>query len=143
MRLDRVWGQYPLEFDIMPFLTATNMAVVVIAISGASLFLAAIIMRFGKAGFWVIWAIYMIGCLAYLGLKKKYADMKRPYVAPLGKLGCDQDRQNHPRNQSGFCTDGFKECNPYPDRNRVVSASWGMDCMADCPETSCNGLKQR
>lgn len=31
---------------------------------------------------------YMIGCLAYLGLKKKYADMKRPYVAPLGKLGC-------------------------------------------------------
>lgn len=64
MRLDRVWGQYPLEFDIMPFLTATNMAVVVIAISGASLFLAAIIMRFGKAGFWVIWAIYMIGCLA-------------------------------------------------------------------------------
>ncbi len=31
---------------------------------------------------------YMIGCLAYLGLKKKYADMKRPYVAPLGNLGC-------------------------------------------------------
>lgn len=31
---------------------------------------------------------YMIGCLAYLGLKKNYADMKRPYVAPLGKAGC-------------------------------------------------------
>ena len=31
---------------------------------------------------------YMIGCLAYLGLKKKYPDMKRPYKAPLGKLGC-------------------------------------------------------
>lgn len=31
---------------------------------------------------------YMIGCLAYLGLKVKYADMKRPYVAPFGKLGC-------------------------------------------------------
>lgn len=31
---------------------------------------------------------YMIGCLAYLGLKIRYADMKRPYVAPMGKLGC-------------------------------------------------------
>lgn len=31
---------------------------------------------------------YMIGCLAYLGLKKKCPDMKRPYTAPLGNLGC-------------------------------------------------------
>ena len=31
---------------------------------------------------------YMIGCLSYLGLKKKYADMNRPYTAPLGKVGC-------------------------------------------------------
>ena len=31
---------------------------------------------------------YMIGCCAYLGLKVKYADMRRPYTAPLGKLGC-------------------------------------------------------
>lgn len=31
---------------------------------------------------------YMIGCLAYLGLKKKYPTIKRPYKAPLGKVGC-------------------------------------------------------
>lgn len=31
---------------------------------------------------------YMIGCLAYLGLKVKYADMRRPYNAPFGKFGC-------------------------------------------------------
>lgn len=31
---------------------------------------------------------YMIGCLSYLGLLKKYPDMKRPYKAPLGKFGC-------------------------------------------------------
>lgn len=31
---------------------------------------------------------YMIGCLAYLGLKKKYPYMNRPYVAPMGKIGC-------------------------------------------------------
>lgn len=31
---------------------------------------------------------YMIGCLAYMGLRKKFPDMKRPYKAPLGKLGC-------------------------------------------------------
>lgn len=31
---------------------------------------------------------YMIGCLSYLGLKTKYSDMNRPYVAPLGRLGC-------------------------------------------------------
>ncbi|MCQ2584342.1 MAG: APC family permease [Treponema sp.] len=31
---------------------------------------------------------YMIGCLSYLGLKKKCPDMNRPYKAPLGKLGC-------------------------------------------------------
>ena len=31
---------------------------------------------------------YMIGCLSYMGLKKKYPDMKRPYKAPLGVIGC-------------------------------------------------------
>lgn len=31
---------------------------------------------------------YMIGCLSYMGLKKKYPDMKRPYKAPLGVVGC-------------------------------------------------------
>ena len=31
---------------------------------------------------------YMIGCLSYLGLCKKYPDMNRPYKAPLGKIGC-------------------------------------------------------
>ena len=31
---------------------------------------------------------YMIGCLAYLGLKKYYPHMHRPYTAPLGTLGC-------------------------------------------------------
>lgn len=31
---------------------------------------------------------YIIGCMSYLGLKKKYPDMNRPYIAPLGKIGC-------------------------------------------------------
>lgn len=31
---------------------------------------------------------YMIGCLSYIGLRKKYPDMHRPYQAPLGKFGC-------------------------------------------------------
>lgn len=31
---------------------------------------------------------YIIGCLAYLGLKKRLPDLKRPYVAPMGKAGC-------------------------------------------------------
>lgn len=31
---------------------------------------------------------YMIGCLAYLGLKVKYSKMNRPYIAPYGKIGC-------------------------------------------------------
>ena len=31
---------------------------------------------------------YMIGCLAYLGLKKHYPDMNRPYKAPAGTVGC-------------------------------------------------------
>ena len=31
---------------------------------------------------------YMIGCMSYLGLKKKYPEMNRPYIAPLGKIGC-------------------------------------------------------
>lgn len=30
---------------------------------------------------------YMIGCLAYLGLKKKYPKLYRPYNAPYGKFG--------------------------------------------------------
>ena len=30
---------------------------------------------------------YIIGCLAYIGLKKKYPNLKRPYKAPFGTFG--------------------------------------------------------
>ena len=30
---------------------------------------------------------YMIGCLSYLGLRRKYPEMRRPYKAPLGTFG--------------------------------------------------------
>lgn len=31
---------------------------------------------------------YIIGCLAYMGLRKNRPDMERPYKAPMGFLGC-------------------------------------------------------
>lgn len=31
---------------------------------------------------------YIIGCAAYLGLKKKRTDLLRPYTAPFGVIGC-------------------------------------------------------
>lgn len=31
---------------------------------------------------------YIIGCLAYLGLKRKRVDLQRPYQAPWGRVGC-------------------------------------------------------
>lgn len=31
---------------------------------------------------------YMIGCLSYMGLRQKYPDLKRPYKASYGVLGC-------------------------------------------------------
>lgn len=31
---------------------------------------------------------YMIGCMAYIGLQNKYPNLKKPYKAPLGKIGC-------------------------------------------------------
>ncbi len=31
---------------------------------------------------------YMIGCLAYMGLRRKYPDLRRPYKAPYGVIGC-------------------------------------------------------
>lgn len=31
---------------------------------------------------------YMIGCLAYMGLKRRHPELKRPYKAPYGVLGC-------------------------------------------------------
>lgn len=31
---------------------------------------------------------YMIGCLSYMGLKRRCPDLKRPYKAPYGVLGC-------------------------------------------------------
>lgn len=31
---------------------------------------------------------YMIGCLAYMGLRRRYPDLRRPYKAPYGVLGC-------------------------------------------------------
>lgn len=30
---------------------------------------------------------YMIGCIAYLGLKKRYPRIRRPYIAPMGSVG--------------------------------------------------------
>lgn len=32
--------------------------------------------------------VYMIACLAYMGLRRNYPDLKRPYKAPYGVLGC-------------------------------------------------------
>ncbi len=31
---------------------------------------------------------YMIGCLAYMGLRRRYPDLRRPYKAPYGVIGC-------------------------------------------------------
>lgn len=31
---------------------------------------------------------YIIGCMSYIGLKKKFPEMKRPYKAPAGVFGC-------------------------------------------------------
>lgn len=31
---------------------------------------------------------YMIGCMAYMGLKRLHPELKRPYKAPYGVLGC-------------------------------------------------------
>lgn len=31
---------------------------------------------------------YMIGCLAYMGLRRKYPNLRRPYKAPYGVIGC-------------------------------------------------------
>ena len=31
---------------------------------------------------------YMIGCLAYMGLKRRHPELHRPYKAPYGVLGC-------------------------------------------------------
>lgn len=31
---------------------------------------------------------YMIGCLSYMGLRRRHPELKRPYKAPYGVLGC-------------------------------------------------------
>lgn len=73
---------------IHPKYKTPHVAVIVVGIINFVLIITGSIDYIASVSLISLAVCYMIGCLAYLGLKKKYPDLKRPYVVPLGKLGC-------------------------------------------------------
>ena len=62
-------------------------AVVVVGVINAILIATGSINYIASVSLISLAICYMIGCLSYIGLKRKYAEMKRPYKAPLGIVG--------------------------------------------------------
>ena len=82
-------GALPKVFaKIHPKYKTPHIAIIVVGIINIILIATGSIDYIASVSLISLAVCYMIGCLAYLGLKKKYPDMKRPYIAPLGKLGC-------------------------------------------------------
>ncbi len=73
---------------IHPKFKTPHVAVVVVGIINFILIATGSIDYIASVSLISLAVCYMIGCLAYLGLQKNYPDMKRPYKAPLGKVGC-------------------------------------------------------
>ncbi|WP_294782908.1 APC family permease [uncultured Eubacterium sp.] len=73
---------------IHPKFKTPHIAVIVVGIINFVLIATGSINYIASVSLISLAVCYMIGCLSYLGLKKKYPEMKRPYKAPLGKVGC-------------------------------------------------------
>ncbi len=73
---------------IHPKFKTPHIAVVVVGVINFILIATGSINYIASVSLISLAVCYMIGCLSYLGLKKKYPEMKRPYKAPLGTFGC-------------------------------------------------------
>ena len=73
---------------VHPKYKTPHVAVVVVGVINFTLIATGSIDYIASVSLISLAVCYMIGCLAYLGLEKKYPDMKRPYTAPMGKIGC-------------------------------------------------------
>ena len=73
---------------VHPKYKTPHVAVVVVGVINFTLIATGSIDYIASVSLISLAVCYMIGCLAYLGLEKKYPDMKRPYKAPMGKIGC-------------------------------------------------------
>ena len=62
-------------------------AVIVVGVINIILILTGSINYIASVSLISLAVCYIIGCLAFIGLRKRYPKMKRPYIAPLGILG--------------------------------------------------------
>lgn len=72
---------------IHPKYKTPHIAVITVGIINLILILTGSINYIASVSLVSLAICYIIGCLAFVGLRKKYPNMKRPYKAPFGMLG--------------------------------------------------------
>lgn len=72
---------------IHPKYKTPHIAVITVGIINLVLILTGSINYIASVSLVSLAICYIIGCLAFVGLRKKYPQMKRPYKAPLGMMG--------------------------------------------------------
>ncbi len=61
LRLKHWWNAYPCESNYFASLTPTLLALFLFAFTILAQFIGVLFLRFGKAAFWVIWVLWMVG----------------------------------------------------------------------------------
>lgn len=72
---------------VHPKYKTPHIAVIVVGIINIILIATGSIIYIASVSLISLGICYIIGCLAYLGLRKKYPEIKRPYKAPMGVFG--------------------------------------------------------
>lgn len=72
---------------VHPKYKTPHIAVIVVGIINIILIATGSISYIASVSLISLGICYIIGCLAYLGLRKKYPEIKRPYKAPMGLFG--------------------------------------------------------
>ena len=80
--LENAFPQAVMEIDLTNFFTWNYLSGVLVVFTAVEMFFGAVILRYGVKAFWVLWAIWMIVCLAPMNIEKN-----EKLSGELAKLG--------------------------------------------------------
>ena len=88
-RLHTWWNAYPCETNFSRFFTPGVFCFAIILLAILQEFIGFAILRFGKKAFWVLWAIWMLGCLGIPRIIDGVQDGKNSPLASFGRFLID------------------------------------------------------
>ncbi len=70
------WAGYSFEFDLWQMITWKSILLSCVVTICIPMLIGSLILHFGKAGFWVMWVVYMIGCIGM----SKGKEIAKPFI---------------------------------------------------------------